>query len=349
MATLLKNQTAVARTLSPTTTGTGSVYLNPNEFIFYSNNPEEVTSTSLADSYKFLSREYNLGGPGQIYVWHHNNTGLQITHTLLLHNPNSYAVSVKVSNYGLTNTSNTGMPDTDAWVDYYNGLNQTIDIPANSYGHLFTRFIANGNNFGIVARVNIVRKDNASVPAKITIFDLAYRLNESSANSFALTDPATELRRRGQGKGFYCTMTFPTTAPTNTTGIGYSYAATANTFFGGKELPFIQDAGGSAAATGNLEGGYGMQFNITIPIRNSTSTNQTYRIFIGSRAGNCIPFVNFNGDFAKYNNIIRDGFKYSDVIETDVIAPGQTKSYTFSTVVPALSDTPYMVGVRIKS
>lgn len=342
MATLLKNQPAIPRTLSPTTTGSGSVYINPNEFLFYSNDPETFHEDDLADNGKFLCRE-NVSGNGQIYVWHHNATNMVINHTILVYNANNFDVTVEASNYGLTNTTNTALPDTVAWQSYYNGQATQINVAAKGYANLFPRWIGNGNNFGIVARVNIYQRGNKSVAAGVTMFDLVYDTNSGGGTNYA--SPDDPKRRRGKGGGYYCTMTLPRTAPINSTGIGYSYGASANTFFKGQELSYIQDSGNQGS--GILEGGFGMQFNITIPVYNATGISQKFRIFMGSRGGHFIPFVNFNGDIATSQTITDgSGMKYMDVIETDILAPNQVRNYTFSTVIPALSDTPYMVGVR---
>ena len=82
MAIILRNQTQVARTgISYPTTG-GSVYLNPNEFFFYSNNQEKIQTKDLADSGKFLNR-VSVGGTGQVYTWHANGCGRTIKSCIL--------------------------------------------------------------------------------------------------------------------------------------------------------------------------------------------------------------------------------------------------------------------------
>lgn len=342
MAIILRNQPQVARTgISYPTTG-GSVYLNPNEFFFYSNNPEKIQTKDLADSGKFLNR-VSVGGIGQVYTWHANGCGRTIKSCILIYNPNSYEVKVNVTHYGLTNTSNTGLPDAAAWKSYYNGGSTSITVPANGYGNLFLRNIGSNYNFGVVARVNIVNS-RTSAPATVTMFDLAYESKSDSATAFATAESMSTMRRRGKGVGFYATVNFPTISPTNTSGIGFKIA-TSTDFFSGNDCSYITDP--SNEASGLLEGAYGQQFYVTMSICNTTGVTRKFRIFIGSNGGNCFPFVNLGDEIVCYTTCNRERKNfYTDVIETGSIAPGKTESVSFSSVVTAMAATPYVIGAR---
>lgn len=343
MSTLLTSQSAVSRSLTPLTPGSGisgTASLNTSEFFFYSNSPETLDTSDMADSGKFLNR-VDVTGNGQIYTWHHNNVGKTIKACILIYNFNSFPVKVSVTNYGVTNTSNTGLPDVAAWQDYYKGKSTSITVAAGGYGNLFLTSIPNGNNYGFVARVSVTNS-NTSAAATVTMFDLAYITDSSSASAFATADPASTKRRRGLGKGFYATLKFPTLSPTNTNGCGITIASDTD-FFSGADCSDIVDPSG--AVSGYLAGAYGQQFSVTIPIKNTTGTARKFRIFIGSRGGNSFPFVSFGSGIASYTTAAA-AFTYRDVIETDTIANGASASVTFSTVVTALASTPYLIGAR---
>lgn len=349
MAVLLQNQAKQIRTPQVLTASTSNVYLNKSEYLFYSNSPEMLDSTDMADNGKFLNRA-SVSGNGQIYTWHANGTGRTINSCILIYNPNAYAVTLKVTNYGLTNDSTQSQPDVIAWEKYYNGQSTSVTVAAGGYGNLFLRTIANGNHFGTVARVNIVKQGTATAAA-VTLFDLAYFSNSGNAQSFATPDAATTKRTRGKGAGFYTTITLPTLSPTNTDGIGCSFGSKkigtlANTYddsFYGADCSVIEDPSGMTS--GPLQGAYGQQFQMTIPIKNTTSIARKFRVFIGSRGGVAFPFVNFAGSYAKYTNRIENKY-YVDVIETDTIASGSTELVTLSTVITAMSDAPFFIGVR---
>lgn len=343
MSTLLTNQSAVSRTLTPLTPGagiSGTASLNTSEYFFYSNSPETLGTSDMADSGKFLNR-VDVTGNGQIYTWHSNKVGQAIKACILIYNFNSFPVKVNVTNYGITNTSNTGLPDAAAWQSYYNGNSTSITVAAGGYGNLFLTNVPNGNNFGFVARANVTNS-NTSAAATVTMFDLAYITNSSSASAFATADATSTQRRRGLGKGFYATLQFPTLSPTNTNGSGITIAASTD-FFSGADCSTIVDPSG--VTTGCLAGAYGQQFSITIPIKNTTGTARKFRIFIGSRGGNSFPFVSFGSGIASYTTAAA-AFTYRDVIETDSIANGASASVKFSTVVTALASTPYLIGAR---
>lgn len=341
MASLLKSQTAVSRTPARLTASASNVTLNKSEFLFYSNNPETLDSADLADNGKYLNMA-SVSGNGQVYIWHANKTGQTIKHCVLVYNPNSYAVRINVTNYGLTNTSNTGASDAVAWEKYYNGQSTSLTVAAGGYGNLFLSSVPNNYNFGVVARLNIV-KSGTSTAAGVTLYDLAYVSNSSGATGFATAESyAATKRTRGKGAGYYTVITFPTVSPTNADGVGYTIAA-SNDSFSGADCSVITD--GSGQASGVLEGAYGQQYNITIPIKNTTGSACKFRIYIGSRGGYAFPFVNFAGGIAKYTSAI-SSMQYVDVIETDTIASGSTASINFSTVVTAMAATPYFIGVR---
>ena len=342
MATLLTNlrrEDAVSRSPQLLTSG-GSASINTNEFFFYSNSPESFDTEALADSGKFLNSVSNLSGTGQIYTWHRNQTGSSIKNWLLFYNPNSYQVTVNVTNYGLTSISDG--TDLNAWKDYYDGNSTSLTIAAGGYANMFLRTIPNNYCFGIIARATIVRS-GTSTPAGVTIWDLAYTNNSGNATGFATKEGTTKAR--GSGAGFYTTINAPTLSPANSTnGVGFTIGKYSDTF-NGNDCSYITDPSGETS--GRLAGAYGQQFYVNLPIHNSSSSAKTYRIFIGSTGGGSFPFVYLNGSIAKLTGNAIDAFKYIDVIEETVPA-NQTKTISFSTVVAAMASTPYVIGAREK-
>ena len=137
-------------------------------------------------------------------------------------------------------------------------------------------------------------------------------------------------------------INYPTISPGINNAKGYKIADSMS-FFSGGECSVINDVSG--AASGLLEGAYGQQLDITLPIKNLTGSARKFRIFIGSRGGSSFPFVFHAGGIAKYLTGI-PAYQYVDVIESGYIANGSTTSIQFSTVVTALASTPYVIGVR---
>lgn len=333
-ASLVTNSTA--QSLSPTyvSNGTGSAALGGG-YLFYSNNPESVYTSHLADNGKWLNKA-TVTGAGQVYTWHVNKTGSTIKSCLLIYNPNNYTIKVTSTNRGLTNGN--GITDSNAWTSYFQGSTTSITVAAKSYGNMFLQSVPNNYNFGIVARTNVTNNSTGAVASAI-FHDIAYISNSGGANSFAAAVAGS--KRRGLAPNYYCTMNFATVSPTNANGIAYKIGTQTDTF-NGNDLAYVTD--GSGATSGPLDGAYGEQIQVSIPIKNTTGTARSFRIYIGSNGGYSFPLVNLSGTTAKYQWI--PAFKYVDVIDSGVIANGSTVTVTFFTVVPAISSTPYVIGVR---
>jgi len=156
MATLLKSQEAVSRSPQVLSGNESNVYINKSEFFFYSNSPESLYARHMADNGKYLNY-VTVSGNGQIYTWHANRTNQTIKNCILIYNPNSYDVQVKITNYGLTDDATQKESDADAWEKYYNGQSTSVTVKAGKYANLFLRSIGSNHHFGIVARANIVK------------------------------------------------------------------------------------------------------------------------------------------------------------------------------------------------
>jgi len=92
-------------------------------------------------------------------------------------------------------------------------------------------------------------------------------------------------------------MTFPVLSPTTSAGHACSIGATSSSF-SGAECSYITDPSGSTS--GPLQGAFGQQLNITIPIKNVTGSARKFRIFIGSIGEGSYPFVNYAGGISYY-------------------------------------------------
>ena len=194
--------------------------------------------------------------------------------------------------------------------------------------------------FGIVAAFK-VRNSNTGASATVTMFDLGYTLISSGADSFAPEDGSN--RRRGLGSGYIATLRFPTLEPTATYIPGVKIGDSDSDFFSGADCSYISNPSGKS---GRLGGGYGQIFNISVPIKNTTSSARKFRIFIGSNGGNSYPFVLYGNSIASYT-ASAPHHQYVDVIETDYIASNATTTVTFQTVITALASAPYVIGARI--
>jgi hypothetical protein len=254
---------------TPAAKSTSSLAMAGNWF-FYSNNPETVQASHLADSGRYLNRVY-VTGEGQLYTWHANGTGSTIKNCILIHNPDpNNSIKVTATNYGLTHSVGYTSPDTNAWLDFWGSSMAnpiTVTVGPNGYGNIFLRDISsNAASFGIIARLKIT--DLSGNPKSAYLYDLAYISNSGGAHSIASTD-GTQRRRGVANTGYWAEINFAALAPTNEHGLYYLLAAPGDTF-NGTDMPYINDPGGTVS--GPLEGNYGQQIQITLPIRNSSTT-----------------------------------------------------------------------------
>lgn len=300
-------------------------------FLFYSNNPESVTESALADKGCWLNRQ-SVSGAGQVYLWHQNDTGKYIRSVVSIYNPNSYSINVTSTNYGTTNAN--GESDMNAWKKYLQTPSPIpITIAPYSYGSLFDQYVAPGNNFGVVARLNIT---SGGSPAGAIVYDLAYEYDSSAA--WRIASPSGD-KECGIGYGFYNSLNFGAIAPKDTLGLYYGFGYYEDSF-NGNDL--VEITGGNS--TGKIEGSFGQQLVITLPVRNSFNTTRTFRIAVGSRGGATIPVVN------AYNAIGSKGwvsaYNAVDLIEAEI--PGnQTTNLTFTLMICAISASPLYIGARV--
>lgn len=333
MPSIILSPSSTANSLSPTqASGTPSATLGGG-FLFYSNNPETVPSTARADSGKYLSRQ-TVTGSGQIYTWHENGTGGTVTSTILVYNPNSYPITVSSSNNGITNSK--GVSDTSAWVNYLKGTSPvSISIAPGKYDNLFVQSIPNGNNFGVVARLNVVNSSTLA-SASAVLWDLVYTSDSSGGTAQAELSGG---KQNGYGSvGSYNYLNFPTIAPTTTNGLTFSIGYNGDNF---GSLDIVPVTG---ASSGRIEGSYGSQFYITMPIQNTDSVSRTFRVFLGDTGGFLFPVVNGYGGVVAYKDWVSAG-TYVDVV--DVTIPGSTtQTINFTVMFGAIGAAPIKIGAR---
>lgn len=340
MANLIKNSTAVSRTPIFLPKGSSNTYRNTNEFFFYSNSPEEIDTNSLADNGKWLNK-VDVSGNGQIYTWHVNGLSSAINSSILVYNPNSYSITISVTNYGTTlSPAGVTISDSEAWENYINGQSKSLTIAAGGFGTLFLlQNIPSSSVYGVVARASII-KTGTSTASTATLYDIAYISNSGGATSCATY---VSGKSRGYGDGYFQTINFGTVEMNSSTEQKAYKIAASEGVFSGSECSTITDPSRSYA-TEYLAGGYGQMFSISLPIKNNTSATRSFKVFIGSLGRFAFPFVYMENDIAKYEYI--SGFSYVDIIQTDTIAPGATTTPKFTLVIPAVSSTPYVIGVR---
>lgn len=343
MATVITGQPAVARNPNLAPKGLSKVVSKAGNYVFYSDNPESVDASDLADAGKWLNRD-TVTGSGFVYLWHHNASGSTIQHGLYIYNPNNYAIKVETNNYGLTN--HVGEPDVVAWEEYFT-WKPTLSVVINplSYGLLFpARTILAGRNFGILGKTNVTNNSTGAA-ASAVLYDLVWNTNSSGATAFAATNSPS--MRRGKGPSYYNTLEFDTIAPTTTDGIFYHIAGSIAHpgTFGTDDIPLITDPSG--AVSGLLEGGFGQHYFIKMTVRNTTGVARKFRIFLGRTGGfHIFPIVNMGGVTARGSGWTSGG-TYVDLIETATIPHGNSETFSFNTAVPAMSTTPLRIGARI--
>ena len=344
MPKVLTNQTPIYRNVSNTIPTTKNVSINTNEFLFYSNNPENVSMTDTADKGYFLYKD-TVTGSGQVYTWHCNNTGVAVNSTLLVYNHNSFAINIDVGNNGLTNGI---WNDSYAWKSYFDGYNtKKITIPAGGYWNLFEQKISNGNPWGVIARLSI--KNSAGAAASAQLFDAIYVDSMLSGNGKNYAKAQSSPLQRGKGAGFYATLscTLELTAATGNgvrVNFGSYSPSTSYSSFQGNECSTLVDASG--AAGGKLFGAFGQQMCISLTISNKTNASRKFRIYLGSASGGHYPVFSYAGTNISYNNPIANNLNFYDIIETDAIAHNSSQLITFFAALPAGTNTPYSFGVR---
>lgn len=331
-----------------------SVSRNTAETFFYSNNPETVDYGRLADSKVWLAHE-KISGSGQIYTWHINTSQKTIHSDILLYNDTGSAVTITISNVGLTNGN--GLSDRNAWISYYNNsTSRTYTLQSGAFlspDVLQQSNIYNFNNFGKVARFRI------EGPGSLYIYDLAYYTNSGAAQDPAAKQPDVISPTRGLGHGFYETMyaTLTLTDGSATQSFSLGGADAKNLYkhdsFGNQDLVSITDSSASPHnASYNLFGNYGVQMRINLTINNQcvNGNNGKYvRIFMGTRAigDGCalIPFCRYNSQvFSAFTGSVPYR-NYIDVLYNNEMPFGST-TITFDMVVPAMSSAPVIVGAR---
>ncbi|UUZ83507.1 hypothetical protein LJK88_06510 [Paenibacillus sp. P26] len=197
-----------------------------------------------------------------------------------------------------------------------------------------------GNNFGVVARTSI-RNANTSASASAYFYDLAYISDSGNASQFAST---VGSHSRGHAGAFYNTFYFDTIAPTDRiNGMAYTVGGSGDTFSGSDRVYVWDDAPSSQGnMSGPLDGNFGIQMDIHLPIKNNLGYDSDFRVFIGSIGGYAFPFANMNGISAQYFWV--PPFQYVDVIDTGTIKAGGSYTASFFAVVPAVSSAPWVIG-----
>lgn len=337
--------------LTPTlVTSAGSASLSGGTF-FYSNNPEPVTSSNgIADAGHWLMKA-QVSGTGQVFLWHQNQTGASqnLNTELLIYNPNNYTITLSSSNYGLTN--NSSGEGVDGWLGFYNGQTTSTTVNPLSWGSLFYQSVPNNNIWGVVARLDI--HDSLSNPASAVLYDLAWLTNSGGATAYANPDTSSgsTQRRRGTGSGangYWASVNISTLYVQDLLQNGakaFNLAALGDSV-GAQDIPYITDPSGQVS--GYLNGAFGMQLYVTLPISNNTLSSHTVRLFAGNQA-TCSVLVAIDafGGPGGCSNTWLGTNRYLDMIEDTIPANTTPPAYTFQIVVPGGSCAPLTVGARV--
>lgn len=335
--TLIKRPLDSGITINTSLSDQHGSFSSQGGFLFYSNNPESVKESDLADNGYWLNRA-NPVGRGQIYVWHNNATGKTIESELYVLNPSkSTDIIVKTNQYGLTN--GVGVNDVAAWDSFLESNQPNISVlvkPGQSV-ELFKQTVAPNHNFGIVAAVNIT--DIKGHPAEAVFQDLAI-YKENLATGYAPLDGTTN-GSRGEGSSYQNNLAFDPVTIDDHHYFTYKISA-SNDSLHGTDLVKITDYGNSKETL--LEGSYGVLMTVSLPIINSYKDMQNFGIFIGSSGGYSFPFVRL-----RENSFISspvEPFRGYDMIQTGKMAEGSIQLVSFTLVIPSLSSTPLVIGVH---
>jgi hypothetical protein len=317
-------------------TARGGTVTKEGGFLFYSNNPEYVYYSDLADRGCWLNRA-EVKGSGQVYTWHNNATGTEIKSYLSITNPHRTSIFIESSHYGLTNALHA--TDAKAWKNYFDS-NQTaikVEVKPGETVQLFKQSIDRYNNFGIVAALNIT--DINGNPATALLKDIAHNYPGNHTYKYARSDGTS--RNRGVGSSYQTTITFKPVALTGNNYFTFSLGS-ANDSLNGEDLLEIKD--GSNNNEGLLAGNYGQIMTINIAIKNAYKADQNFGIFIGSIGGYSYPFVRL--EETSLVSFPVKPFRTYDMIQSGKIDLGSIKTVSFDLVIPALSSTPLIIGVH---
>lgn len=309
-------------------------------FLFYCDRPEPVMLEDLADSGKWLNKA-DVKGVGQVYSWHKNETNNDIKSCLLIHNPNSFDVTIDVKRYGLTEI--TDGPDTKAWEEFLKGSNSTkIDVKANSFSNLFLRGIKKSKIFGSIAELEIVKKGTIE-EATVTLYDLAYIKDEKSGNGSAYaTSDARHLRGVGSTYG---TVLSPSTIEIINTAKVLEIGCPRSSFYE-KELIKVMDE--STDTSSILLGCFGQQIDVSLIVKNSSGSTGNFKIFMGSKGGPSHPVFKLDDGSSHYRNWVSSDNvqRAADLIDIGTINNGESKMINFSFAVSGMGSAPFIIGVR---
>ena len=323
---------------SPQRIDFGTVSRREGSFV-YCNYPERVTSNDKADtnSRKYLNSS-NVSGKCHVYSWHENKTGNSAYHALHISNRGSSTITVKVTNYGLTNNVYN---DLQGWKNYFGTkYNNTYVLDQGTSINLFQQYVANNAPCGYVGFIDIIG-------GSARLQDVFYSSSPNDPIYQATSnDPLDDLRRRGMDpNGHIFNLTTPTITVTNSQiSEMIVFGSDDNNSFGNDE---------KASMSGkSLVGCFGQIMNIKMLIKNGSTTSKKAKICIASRGGASRFLVGLTTDptFTNTHSVITSGLvdakTFVDIIETDSIPAGATREVSFFTVVPADSFGPTALSAR---
>lgn len=300
-------------------------------FLIYSNSPEKVTSTELADDGKWLCRE-QVSGNGRIATWHTNGSGASFTNAILLYNPNNVAITVSISKLQQTTNYN----DAAKSLSYMEGIGTSktfSNIPAYGYQVLASMSISSGANFGMIMDVT-----NSSGKS-IYIYDLAYTSNSGGATAGAIRQ-GTKVRGKCSNN--------TTTIDLGT--ITYAGSPVGKRLFsnGDTRCLTLTDSSSNPAVSLILNGNYGTVTTFKLKVVNSSGSTKQLRVGFGS-AGTGL----FYAAKMSYNN--QDSAQYGDwipqeevrgAIDLGSMTDGASKEFYFDFMVTSMASTPavFIVG-----
>jgi len=228
--------------------GTAFVGMPPNDFFFYSNNPEEIRGNGqLADSgYWLLKSPTNprVKGGGRVFIWHQNFLAQRINEALVIYNPNSFDIVITSFGAGVTNTGD-GIA---AWYSYFQGGGPVVTVPAGGFRNLFAQTVEpditgrGGGIYGVVATIKATDTSLQNI-AEVELYDLAWIVDSGGATQQAAS---VGPQVRGMGTGYNIIVSINQMNVTDAIATPQGFTVAANTLsapdsFHGDDVPYVYD------------------------------------------------------------------------------------------------------------
>ncbi len=349
-------------TVNSTTIG-GSATVTPGT-LFYSSGPTPlvypISGTTYwavldpavhysAQSQAYWLLERPVSGTAQLFTWHNNNTGFPVNGAIVVHNPNSFQVTMTIYNVGVKTGFGGGV---QMWYDYFTSPQATVTIASGATVIIDSLSVTNVPNtypWGLVALVNFSGPSGA---ASVAVYDVAYFDSTANLPSAKLAPNDATTGKRGLGSGYSTPIQASihvanSAVPVNPSLITQYTCMTDLDSFSGDDVPVVTDPDGGQS---KLQGCYGCIQPVVLTVYNDDAVYSHNIIISGGNPANT------QGAKLAFNFNVPGGcsatelsqYEYLNLI-SDTLTPGGHGVYNFSFMDAAGYDAPLAVGVTVTS